>query len=242
MGLALDAAFAFDQRDDKKATAFLRENGLEDGKFLCCISRLRNTPFWEMPTKKVAKDPEKHARNEAMKEHDHKPLRDAITAVTRQTGMKVLLCPEDESQMRIERENLWDKLPGDVRAKVVWRDRFWLTDEAVAVYVRSAGLFGSEMHSPILCIGNGIPAIVCRWAEQSSKGIMWRDIGLGDWLFDFDREEEVARVSDTVLALAQNPAAAKARTEKTRELVRKRQAETMAVVRREVLAARDARG
>ena len=43
------------------------------------------------------------------------------------------------------------------------------------------GLFGSEMHSPIMALSNGIPAIVCRFAEQTTKGIMC-DIGLGDWL------------------------------------------------------------
>src|SRR5688500_6138844 len=26
--------------------------------------------------------------------------------------------------------------------------------------------------------------MVCRWAEQTSKGMMWRDIGLSAWLFD----------------------------------------------------------
>ena len=241
MGLAPDVAFAFDLKDDKKAAAFLRANGLEEGKFLCCISRLRNTPFWEMPAKRVPFDPVKHARNEEMKEHDHRPLRDAIIAVTRQTALKVLICPEDESQMRITRENLLERLPQDVRAKVVWRDRFWLPDEALAVYTRSAGLFGSEMHSPVMCIGSGIPAIVCRWAEQSSKGFMWRDIGLGDWLFDLDRNEDVQRVAGAVLALAQNAPAAKDRAAKARDIVRRRFAETIGVMRREVLAAHDAR-
>lgn len=241
LGLAQDAAFAFDLRDDAKAVAFLKTSGLEDGRFLCCISRLRNTPFWEIPSKRVALDPVKHARNEAMKEHDHRPLQDAIIAITRQTAMKVLICPEDETQIRITRENLLDRLPEDVRPKVVWRDRFWLPDEALGVYTRSAGLFGSEMHSPIMCIGSGIPAIVCRWAEQSTKGLMWRDIGLKEWLFDFDREEEVRAVAGTALTLAQNPSAARAKAAKARAFVRRRQAETMAVVRREVLAARDAR-
>ena len=27
-----------------------------------------------------------------------------------------------------------------------------------------------------------VPAIVGRFAEQTSKGFMWRDIGLGEWL------------------------------------------------------------
>jgi polysaccharide pyruvyl transferase WcaK-like protein len=241
LGLAPDVAFAFDLKDDKKAAAFLRDNKLEDGQFLCCISRLRNTPFWEIPSKRVPLDPVKHARNEAMKEHDHGPLRAAITAVTRQTPMKVLICPEDETQIRITRENLLERLPDDVRAKVVWRDRFWLPDEALGVYTRSAGLFGSEMHSPIMCIGSGIPAIVCRWAEQSSKGNMWRDIGLGDWLFDFDQDTDLPKVPEAALALARDPAVAKARAAKTRNLVRTRYRETMAVVRHEVLAAHGTR-
>ena len=42
--------------------------------------------------------------------------------------MKVLICPEDQTQIKITRENLLDKLPPDVREKVVWRDRFWLPD------------------------------------------------------------------------------------------------------------------
>jgi hypothetical protein len=86
------------------------------------------------------------------------------------------------------------------------------------------------MHSPIMCIGNGIPAIVCRFAEQTSKGLMWRDIGLDEWLFDFDNEDEIKKLVPTVLALAQNPAAAKATAKVARERVMNRFRETMAVV------------
>jgi polysaccharide pyruvyl transferase WcaK-like protein len=75
-----------------------------------------------------------------------------------------------------------------------------LTDEALSTYVRSAGMFGLKMHSPIMCLGNGVPAIVCRFAEQTGKGVMWRDIGLGDWLFDFDNDEEIKGLVPAVLA------------------------------------------
>lgn len=235
-----DAAFATDLRDDVRAEAFLRDHNLQEGGFLCCISRLRHTPFWKMPTHDAPFDAAKHARNEAMKAHDHAPLIEAITAVTRQTTMKVLICPEDESQMEITRDNLLAHLPADVRARVVWRASFWLPDEALSVYRRSAGLFGHEMHSPIMCIGNGIPAIVCRWAEQSSKGFMWRDIGLNEWLFDFDNETDLPRLAPTVLALAQDPKAARVKAEKARALVFERFKQTMGVVRREVLSARRA--
>ena len=227
-----DGAFATDLRDDAKATAFLKANGLEDGQFLCCIPRLRFTPYWMIPEKKAAFDEKKHARNEAMKEHDHAPHRQAIIEVLRQTKLKVLICPEDQTQMAVGKELLYDPLPADVKPRAVWRPNYWLTGEAISVYTRSAGLFGNEMHSPIMCVGNGIPAIVCRWAEQTSKGFMWRDIGLGDWLFDFDKEEERAKLVPAVLAMAKDPAAAKAKAAKARELVMNKFAASMAVVKK----------
>ena len=226
-----DAAFAVNLRNDEAAIAFLRAHELEEGHFLCVIPRLRFTPYWLIRHKAMtAEDRVKHARNEAMKEHDHAPLREAISGVVRQSAMKVLVCPEDESQVAIGKAMLVDPLPADVKPKVVWRDKYWLTDEALSTYVRSAGLFGLEMHSPILCVGNGIPAIVGRFREQTSKGLMWRDIGLGDWLFDLDKDQDVARLTDTVLSLATNPAAARAKVAKARDFVLKRQRETMDVL------------
>jgi hypothetical protein len=230
MDFSPDGAFAVDLADDAKAQAFLTEHQLEDGKFLCCIPRFRNTPYWTIPEKRAAFDKNKHARNESMKEHDCKPLREAITRVVRETGLKVLLCPEDQTQMAIGKEMLLDKLPANVKAKVVWRPNFWLTNEAISTYRRSAGLFGHEMHSPIMCIGNGIPAIVCRWAEQTSKGFMWRDIGLGDWLFDFDKDEDCARMPEVVVAMAKDREGSQAKTAKARAFVMQRFAETMGVV------------
>jgi polysaccharide pyruvyl transferase WcaK-like protein len=231
MGFGPDGAFACDLREDEKARAFLRARGLEEGKFLCCIPRLRYTPYWSLRGTPMSDEQRRRAaRTEAMAEHDHAPLREAIIAVVRETDRKVLVCPEDLSQMAVGKEWLVDRLPADVRAKTVWREQFWLTDEALSTYVRSAGLFGLEMHSPILCIGNGVPAIVCRFAEQTSKGIMWRDIGLGDWLLDFDREEELKRLVPAVLAMVNDPAAARVRVAKARAFVAQRQRETMTVL------------
>ena len=216
-------------RNDRAAVAFLREHGLEDGRFLCCIPRWRITPHWLIDPKRPINETTQK-RNEAMKEHDHAQLREAIIAVTRETDLKVLVCHEDQTQIQLGREMLVEPLPGDVKRKVVWRDRFWLTDEAVSTYVRSAGLFGNEMHSPIMCIASGIPAIVCRFAEQTQKGYMWRDIGLDDWLFDLDKPDEVARIAPAVLAVAKNPDAAKAKAGKAREVVLGKQSEEMAVL------------
>jgi hypothetical protein len=62
-----DGAFATDLRDDTKAEAFLQANDLEIGRFLCCIPRLRYTPYWLIPSKQAPFDEKKHARNEVMK-------------------------------------------------------------------------------------------------------------------------------------------------------------------------------
>lgn len=228
-----DAAFACDLRDDARAQAFLKKHNLEAGKFLCCIPRLRYTPYWTIKDH-VKFDPEKHRRNEQMKEHDHAQLRKAIVEVVKQTDLKILVCPEDRTQMQVGKEMIYDKLPTDVLKRVVWRPNYWLTGEAISTYVRSAGLFGNEMHSPIMCIGHGIPAIVCRFAEQTSKGYMWEDIGLGDWLFDLDDESNVAKIVPTVLNLAQHPEAASAKAATARQFVEQRQKETMATLSREL--------
>lgn len=225
-----DGAFACDLQEEEKAEAFLAANGLEEGKFLCCIPRLRYTPYWTIKDQPI--DEVKHARNEEMKFHDHDPHIEAIKRVVAETDLKILLCPEDRTQMTVGKEVIYDRLPDEVKDRVVWRPDYWLTGEALSVYRRSAGLFGNEMHSPIMCIGQGIPAIVCRWAEQTSKGFMWEDIGLGDWLHDFDDEADVRRLPETVMKVVRDLPAAREKAALGRAFVEKRQRETAGMILR----------
>ena len=218
MAFGPDATFSTDVRNDPAAKRFLTAHGLEHGKYLCCIPRYRKYPlplnkeYWEVS---IPFDPEApikeeiKKRNDKMKDQDHALLREAITRVVRETDMKILVCPEDISQVSLGKEMIVDGLPKDVRQDVVWKDSYWLTDEALSTYIRSAGLFGLEMHSPIMCIGNGIPAVVGRFPEQGVKGNMWRDIGLDDWLFDIDQPKDARKYVPTVLEIAKNPDAAK---------------------------------
>lgn len=230
-----DGAFAADVRDDTAAERFLAEHKLEPGRYMCFLPNLRNAPYWKVKPG-YAFDEAKHKRNEEMKEHDHAPLRAAIIAIVREAGMKALIVPEDSTQMESGRELLYDPLPDDVKRQVVWRKDFWLTDEAISTYTRSAGLVSNEMHSPIMSLGNGVPALVCRFVEQTTKGFMWRDIGLSEWLFDHDRPEESARIAPTALAVAKNPDAARAKAAKARAFVQERQRATMAALRRAIAA------
>jgi hypothetical protein len=226
-----DAAFAADVEDEAKAVAFLKENKLEDGEFVCCIPKQRMTPMWLHVHKNRPFDAKRNTRNEAMKEHDHAPMVQAIVEIVRQTNMKVLIVSEDEVEVSIGKDWLYDKLPEDVKPQVVWKSNFWLTDEAISVYKRSAGLFSHEQHSPIMCIGHGIPAILGRWKEQSSKGTMWATIGLKDWVFDFDNEADIKRYVPAVLDMVKNP---KAKAKKARKFVEKNQKETMKIVKKTI--------
>ncbi len=126
-----DGAFSTDVHNDQAADQFLSANGLEHGKFLCCIPRYRLYPlptggnYWEVsfpfdPDAPI--DPDSQKRNDEMKDHDHAVLREAITRIVRETDLKVLVCPEDITQMSLGKEMIIDKLPDDVRAGVVWKE------------------------------------------------------------------------------------------------------------------------
>ena len=197
---------------------------------MCCFPKHRFTPSWQHVLKNRPFDPRLHQRNEEMKEHDHIPLREAITAVVRETDLQILICNEDETETEIGKTWVLDRLPDDVKPRVAWLDRPWLLEEAVGVYRQSAGLFSNEMHSPIMAIANEVPALVNRWVEQSSKGRMWEDIGLQDWLFNFDDPKDVARFPAAVLEIAKDPAAAKEKARAAKERAHGRFAETMAVL------------
>lgn len=115
IGWSPDVVFALDVADDAAAARLLAKHGLKDGEFLCCIPKQRSTPTWLHVRKKRQLDGRLNQRNEEMKELDHASLREAIIAVTRRTGMKVLICNVDETE--IGKTWVLDHLPEDVRRK-----------------------------------------------------------------------------------------------------------------------------
>ena len=226
-GFAPDAAFACDVRDDAVADAFLKTNDLRPGEFLCCISKLRYAPYWLMK-EGYPFDAGKQALNEQFKEQDNAPLLEAVQRVVRETDLKVLLCPEDMSEMAVNKEMTYDRLGAREKERVVWKSDYWLVGEAISTYRRSAGLFSLQMHSPILCIGHGIPAILCGLEQQTSKRMMWNDIGLDQWHLDFDKVEGRQQLPDTVIQMALDPEGSFRKAAEAKRLVEKYQKSTMA--------------
>lgn len=227
---APDAAFATDVVDETAGRKIMQQFGLQPGNFMVCLPKQRFTPTWLHVRKNRPIDNRMEERNNEMAEIDHVPLREAIVRLVREAGQQVLIGSEDETEVSIGKTWLWDRLPADVKPRVHWLGRQWHMEEALGVYRQSAGLFGHEMHSPVMCIGLGIPALVGRWVEQSSKGTMWNDIGLNEWLFNMDCDADAARLPETVLQVALNPAAAKEKTAAARAIVFNRFAQGIKVV------------
>jgi len=184
-----DATFFMNIRNDEKADEFLKANGLEDKKFICTIPRLRYTPYhkfnpnnngWNSERIKLVEE-----TNEKYKEKDHAKLREAIIAWVRETGNKVLVCPEMTYQVEIIDELLINPLPDDVKPFVIKRG-YWLPDEAASIYAKAHTVLSFECHSPIIAAVNNTPFFYLRQPEDTIKGQMYYDLGFNDRVFEIE--------------------------------------------------------
>lgn len=182
-----DAQLGMHLRDDVKGDAFRKEHGLEDGKFICVIPRLRYTPYHKMRnTPKTPADEIRDAINDRTTEQDHAKLRELIVSYVRKTGNRVMACAEMTYQVELAKQVLVDPLPVDVKKNVVWRQTYWLPDEAASIYAKAEAVISAECHSPLISLHNGTPAFYVRQPTDTCKGQMYRDFGAGDWFFEID--------------------------------------------------------
>lgn len=182
-----DATFACDLRDDALGDASLMEASLREKQFVCMVPRLRYTPrhrVYNIP--RTEDDLHRDAVNERFAEEDHAKMREAIIRIVRETDLDIYLCPEMTYQLDIMDALLFDPLPEEVKPRVKVRRRYWLPDEAAAVYARAAGVVSFECHSPILALRQETPVVHLRQPTDTIKGQMWRDVGLAPWLLEIE--------------------------------------------------------
>jgi hypothetical protein len=133
-------------------------------------------------------------------------------------------------QVAMAKEVLVDPLPPDVRNNVVWRDSYWLPDEAASVYSQAQAVISVECHSPLISLHNGTPAFYVRQPTDTCKGQMYRDFGAGEWFFEIDETDGDALWS-RLETIHRNPAAAKAKARSIMATVDELQERMVAAVR-----------
>ncbi len=206
-----DAQLGMHLRDDAKGLAYLAANQLTEGKFICVIPRKRYTPYYQVNhVARTANDGIRDAINSRTTEKDHAKLREMIVAYVTSTGNKVLACPEMTYEVELAKQVLVDPLPADVKKNVVWRDSFWLPDEAASVYAKAQAVVSVECHSPLIALHNGTPVFYLRQPTDTTKGQMYCDIGAENWIFEIDQTTGEQLWSRLQLIL-RDPAAAKSK-------------------------------
>jgi len=226
-----DAQLGMPLRDDAKGFAFLETHKLQEGKFICVIPRLRYTPYYRIRNiPRVPADDIKDAINNRTTETDHAKLRELIISYVRSTGNKVLACAEMTYQVEMAKEVLADPLPADIKKNVVWRDSYWLPDEAASVYSKAQAVVSAECHSPLIALHNGTPAFYARQPTDTCKGQMYRDFGAGEWMFEID-ETNGAELWSRLSAIHRDPAKAKAKVRAIMTTVDKLQSRMVDAVR-----------
>jgi hypothetical protein len=198
-------------RDDAKASAYMQAHRLEENKFICVVPRLRYTPYYKIRnTKRTASDDVRDRINDRTTEQDHAKLRGMITSYIRATGNKVAVVPEMTYEIELAKNAVVDPLPADVKKNVIWRDTYWLPDEAASLYAKALAVISIECHSPLIALRNGTPTFYVRQPTDTCKGQMYRDIGANDWFFEVDEtsgDELWSRLS----TIHKDPAAARAK-------------------------------
>jgi hypothetical protein len=223
-----DTTFAFAVRDEASADAFMKTHGLEEKRFVCFLPRHRWTPN-NSPTRQGES---REVYNHYYAKVDHDKLQVAITAYIRQTGNKVALVPETIYALDVLGPWLKDGLPADVRNRVVTMDRFWLPDAAQSLFARAQAVVSLENHSPLLAAAAGTPFVMVHQPEDSFKGDMFIDIGLGDWYVPDINKATGEDISRMLIGIVSNMPAARAKLATAMAFVKERQRFGMMEVRR----------
>lgn len=225
-----DGCFGIDVRDEEKGLAYLKQAGLEEGKFLVVVIRT-NTPHLYSSGKGDLMNPAPSPEQQQQDSLRLGKVKDLITQWVQTTGLKVLIAPEALKETKYAKTMLYDQLDADIKAKVVCRETFWSADEAMSVYARAHCMFGMEPHSLIMGLALGVPVVHARPLKHGRKGWMFRDIGVPEWLFEIDQDLSTA-ITGAVMAIHQNYPVAKAKAKKAMDFVKNRQKETMSTVKK----------
>src|SRR5687768_3483936 len=227
-----DAQLGMHLRDDAKGLTWLKAKGLEEGKFICVIPRLRYTPYYRIRegAKRTPSDDVRDAINNRTTEQDHAKIREMIISYVKNTRNKVMVCAEMTYEIELGKEVLVDPLPAEIKKNVVWRDTYWLPDEAASIYSKAQAVISLECHSPLIALHNGTPTFYVRQPTDTCKGQMYRDFGANEWFFEID-ETSGPQLWSRLEAIHKDPAKVKAKVKAIMATVEARQKRMVDAVR-----------
>jgi polysaccharide pyruvyl transferase WcaK-like protein len=225
---APDGCFGIDVRDEARGLAFLRRTGLADRKFITVELRTNTPKFPGVDDTRTPKLNPLHPTPAQVADDERRAgvYRSLIAEWIRRTGHKVLIAPETIKELGHNRRLLFDPLPAELKPHVVNCDEFWNADEAASVFARAHTVVCHEPHSPIIALANGTPIVHIYSAFHGSKFWMFDDLGLGDWLLEFD-STPAEKLIATVMGIHTDYPAAQAKLAKAMRFVHERQRQTM---------------
>ncbi|MFT4030567.1 MAG: polysaccharide pyruvyl transferase family protein [Protaetiibacter sp.] len=213
-GFCPDSGFGFDLRDDVGARQFLAEHGLEAGEFLSYVPRLDIHRF----------------RTDGREQEHARQARELISSWIQRTDRDVLIAHETISDVAAAKEMILEQLDPAIRTRVVYQPEYWLPDRCQSIFAASRLVISAEMHSVILGIAAGTPALHPYFAEAGLKQWMLEDLGVGDWMFDMD-EDGADRILEKACEISADHEAARRRAAETARRARELQAQRAASLR-----------
>ncbi|TDU73050.1 polysaccharide pyruvyl transferase WcaK-like protein [Prosthecobacter fusiformis] len=225
-----DGCFGIDVLDEERGLATMKKLGLEDRKFITVLLRTNTPKAPGVDDNRPQKLNPLHPTPEQVADDERRAgvFRELITKWVQTTGNKVLIAPETFKEMGHNKRLIFDPLPPEIQKQVVNLEYFWNADEAASVFARAHTVVCHEPHSPIIALANGTPIIHAFSEFHGLKCWMFEDIGLKEWLLEFDATPAEA-LFQTVMTIDKDYPAALAKVKKAMDFVRQRQADTMKV-------------
>ena len=218
-----DTTFFFNGFDEAWAETFLAEHALEEKKYLCVMLRISDEkPDFNDPTGGTVSE-------ERQLDHMRK-MKNFLEQWIEKSSCKVLLCHETRGTLISAKTRLYDILSKNAQKQCVYMDEFWTSEQAYSVFKHARIITSMEMHSIIMSLNVGTPAIHNPYDECGRKKWMLRDLGLGDWLVDIDSPSSENDMLEAAMNIHENYRRGKERIKKLLPDLKVRALETLSEV------------
>lgn len=195
-----DTTFFFSGFNDAWADEFMKKRALEWDRFITVTIRSASQ-----------KGPLAGTMTPEREEAILARVRQFIEQWVEQTDLPVVLAPEVIYEIENARRLIYEKLSPTAQKKCVQLERFWTTEQAYSLYRRARLVVSMEMHSVIMALSLGTPALMPQFSENGRKVWMLEELGLRDWIFDIDEPTSTEALLQAALRIHQDPETARQR-------------------------------